>query len=66
MALATECTEKELKILKDQVRALHVSKFRQFVSKNWLYYKQTRTPPPSTRKKEKLNCGSIQHELIQM
>ena len=25
MALAAECTEKELKILKDEVRALHVS-----------------------------------------
>lgn len=52
MALATECTEKELKILKDQVRALHVSEFRQFMSKNWFYYKQTSTPSFHPQKRE--------------
>ena len=34
MTLAAECTEKELKILKDEVRALHVSTLDNLISVN--------------------------------
>lgn len=35
MTLAAECTEKELKILKDEVRALHVSTLDNLLVKTY-------------------------------
>lgn len=58
MTLAAECTEKELKILKDEVRALHVSTLDIFFTEGKPIL-LTRKQANKQTNEGKLNRGSI-------